>query len=961
MYISFSDTNETAIGGAAQGIIPVQDGEGNLLGGSAPASPDARQVRRDAREAKVEESKFGEQLQKMMQAMEQNTAQIAALAEKQQPEPVESRNGDRSRDEEGYFSEVSSHLARVNDLLERNSAHVEDMAKRQSENEQKLNSALQDLSSRQKNDYLDMSQLSSHLDRIQSLMEQSANERKDSARGFTEQQQQQQPPPQPVQIDFSPLTDRLEKVQQAVEQNSTLVKALLDEGAAGSDSKPSTPFWGKDTPVVPPLQPAVDLTPLAEHLENIHSAITQQSNHMQALVGFATGGEDERPASSGGSGGGDTGEKSLAPLGEHLEQIYNAIEEGNKRAREQPQLDLKPLLEAQERTREAVEAGAKLDLLPLIEHLKQLHTAVEQGIENARELLQFDLTSLIEAQNATREAVAARGKVDVVPLKETLERMSSAIEEGNRHAKSLPQLDLQPLLDVQDKTREAVERSSKIDMEPLKEHFERLHRAVEDGNEQARYMPQLDLKPLLDAQNATREALEAGSKVDLEPLVEHFERLHRAVEEGNKQARDVPQLDLQPLLDALNKTREAVEAGSKPVMDLAPLQEHFDRLHRAVEESNQQAKGVPQLDLKPLLDAHNATRAALEATGSRPAMDVTPLIEAQNATRDAIEASSNKEALDISPLTERLDGLIAHFASLHQSSRHTDEELQVLIRKQNELQAAMSESSSGVTDFAPLAEKLDGVNEHLESLREWSEHNAEQFREIIDAQNATLAASEAGKSLGLAPLTGRIDVLSEHLEALLTSSDKNAESLRQMVEAQQQQVASAAPPPPPTTEIDFTPLTDRLTRIHTSLEQQTQHRRDSSPGNGDPKFIMSALASHLSRIQGVTEANAQHVKALREKPSSTDDNIRTAVSEMASQVRSLASVRASQEQRLEATNSQVRELMAGQREMVDVMRELATSITAQQKGACDHVVIPPPRKVGRKIVGFVYDAKDRAA
>ena len=165
-------------------------------------------------------------------------------------------------------------------------------------------------------------------------MEQNSTEHKDSAKSLLEQQAR------PTQIDFSPLTDKLEKVQEAVEQNSALVKALLDEGSA-PDSKPGTPFWGRDAaPQTPAPPPTTDLSPLTEHLQKIHHAIEQQSSHMQALVGFATGGGDEEgtngPASStggggdggsGGKGGGDMAEKSLAPLGEHLEQIYNAIEE----------------------------------------------------------------------------------------------------------------------------------------------------------------------------------------------------------------------------------------------------------------------------------------------------------------------------------------------------------------------------------------------------------------------------------------------------------------------------------------------------------------------------------------------------------------------------------------------------------------------------------------------------------
>ncbi|KAK5123029.1 hypothetical protein LTR85_003595 [Meristemomyces frigidus] len=733
MYISFSDTGAdgTGLGGAAQGIIPVQDAQGNMLGGSAPASPEllgkVGRVRREAREARSEIAWLEEYFERMMEAVGKNTEQIAALAENQQraqqqwQPPVEGQNGGEAH-REGYFdgggSELSQHLGRINDLLARNSEHVEALAQRQQEHDEKLHSTLQDFTTKQKTDYLDMSQLSAHLDRIQSLMEQSASQRQDSAKESLEQQSRA-PPSNPAPIDFSPLTDRLEKVQEAVEQNSALVKALLDEGTA-ADSRPGTPFWGKDTPVQQP-PPQVDLSPLTEHLQKIHSAIEQQSQHIQALVGFASGGggEDDEGAgasagngSGSGSGGGDTAEKSLAPLGEHLEQIYNAIEEGNKHAKGAPKIDLQPLLEAQNATRAAVENSSK---------------AADMGL--------------------------LAGKLDGL-----IEHLMSTHSQGQQHD----------------------------------EH--------------------------------------------LQELVRKQNELHRAV---------------------------TAESGRKMDLDLAPLAEKFDGLNAHLE-----------------------------------------------------------------PLAEKFDGLNGH--------------------------------------LQPLAAKFDGLNGHLESLREWAEYNSEQVKELIDAQNATGA-----REVDLAPLAVKFDGLSQHMEALRWHAGDNAETLKQLLEAQLAASAAAPPPPPPTSEpIDFTPLTERLNRIHDSLERQAQ-KRDSSPGSGDPKFIMSALTSHLSKIQAVTEANAQHVKTLREKQSASQDKMHIAVSQTADTVHSTAAslwqyqaqndgFKAQIDGRLEATNGQVRELMAGQRELVEVMRELAKSITAQNKGACDHVVVPPPRKMGRKVVGFVYDAKEGA-
>ena len=620
MYISFSDTNEERLGGAAQGIIPIQDAEGNLLGGGAPASPEIRQVRKEAKEVKNEMGKLEDRFDQMLKAVECNTAQVVSLLERNEKE----NGGKHGVGDDFNLSELSSHLGRINDLLARNSEHVESLAQKQQENEKQLRAELKEFNSKKRNDPLNMSQLSSHLHRIQNLMEQNLSDRKDSGKELAE-------PQQPMQVDFSPLTERLGKVQEAVEQNSALIKALLDEGTA--DSKAGTPFWGKDSPAGLKQTPQPpDLSPLTEHLEKIHTAIEQQSNHMQALVGFASGGDDDAgTANTGGSGsgGGDTAERSLAPLSEHLEQIYNAIEEGNKHARSQQAL-------------------------------------------------------------------------------------------------------------------------------------------------------QIDLKPLLEAQNATRLAVEAGNKVDMGPLVAMF------------------------------------------------------------------------------------------------------------------------------------DGLIEHMRSVRENGQSVDGHLQLLIRKQNELHDTFAEGAGkGQVDFAPLGGKLDSINEHLENLREWSEFNAERWQEFVDARAA---------------------------------------------EKEERQAATQSP----NTEIDLTPLTERLNRIHASLEKQA-FERDERPGAGDPKFLMSALTSHLSRIQAVTESNAQHITRLTSSHAGTRDKMHVAVSETSDQVRALSAHVGRQDDRIEGMSGQVRELMSGQREMVEAMRELARSIKSEKGGSCDHVVVPPPRKMGRKIVGFVYDGKEGAS
>ncbi|RMY17964.1 hypothetical protein D0867_05663 [Hortaea werneckii] len=751
MYISFSDTASNQLGGAAQGIIPVQDAAGNLLGGGAPASSrEFKQAREVTREVKHEMSRLEERFERMMGAIEKNGDRMASLLEARQ-EQANTEKQDRDRPDQ---SDLSSHLEKITELLAKNSEYVQGLEKRQASNEKAIREELKKLNAKPKERGPDMSQLSSHLDKIQKMMEQSLTNRKDGSMAEF----------QPVQIDFSPLTERLTKVQEAVEQNSALVKELLDEGA-NSESRAVTPFWGKNTPVEQLQQqfPSQDLSPLTEHLEKIHQAIAQQSNHMQALVGFASGGDEEcGTADSGGSSsnatvgraGGDTAERSLAPLGEHLEQIYNAIEQGNTQA--------------------------------------QKHWAQQ--------------------------------------------------EEQQRSQRPLP----------------------------------------------------IDLKPLLEAQDRTRLAVEAGNKVDMGPLVAMF------------------------------------------------------------------------------------------------------------------------------------DGLIEHMRSIREDSRSVDSHLQELIRKQNELTDTFAVGGSRTLDVGPLAEKLDQVNEHLEILREWSEFNAERWQEFVDARGIEMEERRSDVKAEMGMLEGKFDTLSELVQALRASSNTSTERLHELLRKPQQELHTSSRPPSASSDIDLTPLNDRLSRIHDSLERQVvvvrggsaetlenntteddpnddgneiqggrrggvgraQPNANLTSGAGDPKFLITALTSHLSKIQAVTDTNAQQLSRIlqtfspptgvnkphhhqqrkpTQQPNHHPHNPGTTAESLSDPPPSsrhittptAASTAIQQDHRLEATHSQVRELMAGQREMIDAVRELAKSIQAEKGGSCEHVVIPPPRKVGRKVVGFVYDGKER--
>ena len=570
MYIQYDDSTK----GAAQGIIPIQDAQGNMLGG-ASSSSEQRLRGESRRDVMNGASMLEERFEKMMEVVERNTEQISALTDARQSQdnaPVTKAPANvNGRADTSGSSELSSHLDRISQLLEQNCAHVASLAQRQADNEQRMREMIEAQHAREVAKQPDMSQLTSHLDRIQKLMERNAHGRKDSARDIRTS---------PPRVDMSPLTFWLEKVLSAVEQNSELVKELLQERAEAQTSHPSHPSQQID----------IDLSPLSQRLDD-----------------------------------------------------------------------------------------------------------------------------------------------------------------------------------------------------------------------------------LLDAQ-------EAKATRDQEAYAQMNHRLDKVIEAQHK----------------------AVERGPFDVSLLSQRLDEILSVHRDV------------------------------ATAS--------LVEPLEAIRAASEQNSN------------------HLVSLLEAHHESGPE------------------GHGFNDLEPLVE-------HLEAIRSTTEHNSDTIIELLE-------------SLAVGRQT-------------VSESDKTA----------------------------LTPFDDRVSFL--------PERQQEGPGIGDSKFLLSALTSHLSKIQAVTESNANAVRsisavtessanAVRTIQANTESNanvvrstaessqalqrsLTTAVSDTSSNIRALAAKHKDLAAQVAVREGQVREVVRTQADMVECVRDLAKTIKAQEKAACNHVVIPPPRKTNRKVVGFVYDAKDMKA
>lgn len=435
---------------------------------------------------------------------------------------------------------------------------------------------------------------------------------------------------------------------------------------------------------------------------------------------------------------------------------------------------------------------------------------------------------------------------------------------------------------------------------------------------------------------------------ELSVLEEHFEKMMGAVERNTEAVASLAdrRTNGEGGESRENDGTNGVESSADSQFDLSELSEHLGRisgqLTRNLENAESLARKQDDNGKRVVAALEKSTKQRSEKVDlsqvSPHLEKIRKLLEDDIKSRKASEKSASQ--VDMSVVASHLEGI---HSAIGQQSAH----MQTL------LGSAHGEGDAGRVGGDEADVAVRSLGEHLEQIyRAIEEGNSQARKQKFDVaplskrlDDLLKVQRESSKQKpDLSPLT-------EHLDAIRAATDHNSERLAELVEAHQSNVGKAS-------SIDLTPLNERLGRIHASLERQAEAKAEQSPGSGDGKFILSALASHLSKIQNITEQNAQHVRALREKQSASQDKMHIAVAQSADQIRTIARRNEELESREEAREAQMRELLSGQREMVEVMRELARSIRDKNGWTCDHVVIPPPRKVGRKIVGFVYDAKE---
>jgi hypothetical protein len=533
----------------------------------------------------------------------------------------------------------------------------------------------------------------------------------------------------------------------------------------------------------------------------------------------------------------------------------------------------------------------------------------------------------------------------------------------------------------------------------LEERFEKMMEVVERNTEQ---ISELTTNARSSENNVTatpRTPGGANGRADpsgSSELSNHLDRISQLLEQNCAHVANLAQrqADNEQRMREMIEAQHTRETAEQP--DMGQLTSHLDRIQKLMERNAHGRKdsardirtSPPRVDMSPLTFWLEKVLSAVEQNSEL----VKELLQEREESKTSIP--SQHIDIDLSPLSQRLDDLLD--AQEAKATRDQEAYGQMNHRLDKVIEAQHKAVERGPFDVSLLSQRLDEILsvhrdvataslvEPLEAIRAASEQNSNHLASLLEAHHES--GSEERSSHDLEPLT-------EHLEALRATTEHNGDTMIELLES----LAVGRQTVPDNSRTALSPFDDD-DRVSFLPERQQE-----VSGMGGSKFLLSALSSHLSKIQAVTESNATAVRSIqaaiesnahainsiqtatesnatttRSIQAATESNAKvvrstaensqtlqrsltTAVTDTSGSIRALAAKHKDLAAQVAVREGQVREVVRTQADMVECVRELAKTIKAQEKAACNHVVIPPPRKTNRKVVGFVYDAKDMKA
>ncbi|SMY18581.1 unnamed protein product [Zymoseptoria tritici ST99CH_1A5] len=337
--------------------------------------------------------------------------------------------------------------------------------------------------------------------------------------------------------------------------------------------------------------------------------------------------------------------------------------------------------------------------------------------------------------------------------------------------------------------------------------------------------------------------------------------------------------------------------------------------------------------MNDILKAHTEQMEILARAQAESEQRIRTMLESASPRR------SSAEFLDLSHLwtyLDRIQGTVEQLVEEHRGLKKSKDAVP-------ERTAVVS-----VVDLSPVTERLDSLQAALEDnsavVRTWLEERTPEKEAVVPASMEVRQAIEHNaREPGLAAIEAVRAAIQDMVPELSSIRESTVEHTKQLksVLGMQKELGNRY------RSVDLGPLTNRLASMHnTPLDR---------PVSKDLESDLRSVAASLEEIHTLAKQTTTAVQALAAQQNTTQLSLR----QLSSQTRSLAEtsrqVNADRDLRLDAMKDQLRVVVAGQTEMCELMRSWMEDMQTSKSASCGHVISPPPRKVGRKIVGFVYD------
>jgi hypothetical protein len=340
------------------------------------------------------------------------------------------------------------------------------------------------------------------------------------------------------------------------------------------------------------------------------------------------------------------------------------------------------------------------------------------------------------------------------------------------------------------------------------------------------------------------------------------------------------------------------------------------------------------------LSTHLAqTKALLIAHSSH--MEEMTLLQAEHEARmrtmlDSVPTRRSSDFLDLSHLwtyLDRIQGTVEGLVGSPDSQRHEEVEKKAAVRhvdvdavieRLDRLQAAVEENSAVVRR---MLEEKSAVT--LGEVK--SESISVPARKEVAHEGQSSVISSSVKQVD--DIRNAVETIKPELLAIREATTENSKQMRSFLKLQRKQDPSARP-----TESDMRSLNDKVNSISASLFRRPEHESD--------------LSTRINKLQSASDRTASFVEALTEQQATTLTSLEQTSSQIRTFIKSSQLSDVESKTKLDIANAEVKELGSGHREISAAVERLFRE--TREQSCCGHVASPPPRKVGRKIVGYVY-------